>query len=1284
MKVKKNPLYYINTGVFLILTIYSLLVNIRIFDKDNIDMNAGLCAVIVSMVLCIIMYLIHVTRLTNMLYSNPILKTTLEVISVLIFLTFSCVIRVYMMGEFELDITREGIILLCLFMAYVTARMLNQFGFVTLLLLTPWPYLIGMYNYEMQQLIQMAAIIGGICVLSLILFAGRKKKGFRTTAMALFVLAVIVYFYYAMYRAGIHSVYIENYKKYIEYFNKLFVFSEFERYYYIAVVMAAIIGGIRLFLGPGSANTLILFVVNALCFFTITFDLGTMYLQFMYPLLAIAASGALGTRPSYMDEEVQLKDNLEKVEVAYNKKDVVGLSYVDDSELDRMLEDIEGSQKYSAHKRFSTAQHEPEEEDNGEIPIELTMYDSASSRFAEEKPVSAPSAKPQPVQEAVPVSQPVMEPVAEAPVYEPVMEPVREKVTEPEMPQYEYRKAPVAEPYQNITNESVVSEPEYHYEEPKASYEPEYHYEESKASYEPEYSYEEPKISYEPEYHHEEEIPVAEKVMETPIYEPVMEPVQEAVTEPQMPEYEYRKESVAEPIVSEPEYHYEEPKASSEPEYHYEEPKVSSELEYHYEEPKALYEPEYNYEEPKVSYEPEYNYEEPKASSEPEYHYEEPKVSSEPEYHYEEPKVSSEPEYHYEEPKVSYEPEYSYEEPKASNEPEYHYEEEIPVVEEAMETPVYEPVMEPVQETVIKPEIPEYEYSKEPEEKPSQEIVEEPVYEENVQQEPQKIVNPVVIENPAAFNSDRNSETTSSESSDYEFIQSRPMFETMASFFSNSMGDETAPRFEMSQQDAQSFDAHSAANEIYTPIDSLDELFVNTDAGLDFEEMEIVQPASETKTAEETAKPVIQTPVQEEKPAFDFTDTFAPIILEHPADEEEETVEEPVLKPKEPEEEIVQPETIELGLDLEEDFGFGNAQSFTDFYDTPDSAPAFTEFEEIQETEPEPETEETKITPAIDSVNEEIITNPLMEEPVINTPVVQEVFEEPVREAEVPLSVAEQVPIVEQMPVAEQIPVVEQVPVAEQMPVVEQVPVPEQVPVAQQVSAEPAIEPVNPFAKEADFFDWSKFDDSALIEQETVAEETADEPVKPKSSDDFDEFVWTDDMIKQFGSGVEETAPNVVEETVADAAKETAPNVVEETAEDALKEIAATAVVEPVIEAVEEEETPQYQVFQSTGNVKLEEPEEEAPQYQVFQSTGNFHLEEPVEEEAPQYQVFQSTGNFKLEEPEEEAAPILKTYGEPEPEEKKPEPKPAAGSKYGDFEFDLDLPDFEPFDATKR
>ena len=280
---------------------------------------------------------------------------------------------------------------------------------------------------------------------------------------------------------------------------------------------------------------------------------------------------------------------------------------------------------------------------------------------------------------------------------------------------------------------------------------------------------------------------------------------------------------------------------------------------------------------------------------------------------------------------------------------------------------------------------------------------------------------------------------------------------------------------------------------------------------------------------------------------------------------------------------------------------------------------------------------------------------------------------------------------------------------------------------------EEPVKQINPFAKEADFFDWSTYDGYVEEESEQVAETAEDEPVKQQESNGFEEFVWTDEMIKQYAEGPKETAPQpeavteVIQEIAATAVPEPAfEPVVNVSAEippaqptrieippvqPVQREIPPVQPVrteipvsrpEPVTErpsypenAVQEEEAPQYQVFQSSGNFRVEEPEEnedEAPQYQVFQSSGNFRIEEPEEEaeEAPQYQVYQSSGNFRIEEPEEEVEPTLITYGGPQQQKTEPvmtkpaTAKPASGKKFDDFEFDLDLPDFEPFDATKK
>ena len=124
-------------------------------------------------------------------------------------------------------------------------------------------------------------------------------------------------------------------------------------------------------------------------------------------------------------------------------------------------------------------------------------------------------------------------------------------------------------------------------------------------------------------------------------------------------------------------------------------------------------------------------------------------------------------------------------------------------------------------------------------------------------------------------------------------------------------------------------------------------------------------------------------------------------------------------------------------------------------------------------------------------------------------------------------------------------------------------------------------------------------------------------------------------------------------------------------------------------EYVMPEDTSEFSVYQPTGSIQtfeetIEEPE---PQFEVFQSSGNFTVDEPEETavDEPQYEVFQSTGMVEEEEIEE-IVPDFKTYGavsEPENVEMtatEPENKSMVHNKFGDFEFDLDLPDFEPFE----
>ncbi|MCM1468048.1 MAG: hypothetical protein NC086_07865 [Alistipes sp.] len=1471
MNVKKNPFYYINTSVFLVLAVYSLLFCIQVFEPENIDMNAGLCAVIVSMILCVIMYLVHATNVRKMLASNPILKTSLEIISVLIFLTLSCVVRVYMMGEFELDLTREGIVLLCMFMAYLTARMLNQFGFATLMFLVPWPYLISTYGYDMQDLTRMAAVIGGICVLSLILFVVRKKPNLKLAAIVLFLIAVVAYFFYEMHQAGLTSIYMENYRKYIECFDKMFEFTTFEKYYYIALVMGAIIGGIRLFLGPGSADTLILFIVNVLCFFTITFDLGPMYLHFMYPLLAMAASGSFGTRPSYEDQEVQLKDNLENVQVKYNKKDVVGVTYVDDSELDKMLEDIEKDQRYISHKNFSTASQGEDEE---EIPVELSMYDSALSRPDEENTTgnvspSAPQptpAAPPPVYEPVrpttpePVAPPVYEPVrpvtpeptAPPPVYEPVRptapepiapppvyEPVRPVAPEPIAPQ------PVYEPVRPTTPEPIMPTPTYQTAAPEPTYEsvmaaPSYetyetierqlevsayepvHYEEERPAYEPEYHYEEEKPAYEPEYRYEEQ-PVMQPVFMEP--EPVIEPQPIVTPEPVMeqavsPIYEtvaeQQQPQQPEAFAYEPEYRYEEEKPAYEPEYHYEEEKPAYEPEYRYEEEKPAYEPEYRYEAEQPAIEPQSILSEPESIVEaepvmqPVFMEPEPVVEPQPvveqtvspiyEVVEEQPEISAyEPEYHYEEEKPAYEPEYHYEEEKPAYEPEYRYEAEQPAIEPQAEVqpilsepePIVEaePVMQPVfiePEPVIEPQPevqpmmsepePVVEAEPEPVIEPQPVVKSEPVIEpqpvmtpqpvteqavspvyeavEKKAEEPQNLQPQAAIATPAFENESK--EEIPQVNKEPEAEQSKPMFETMSSFFANNLSGGNAPRFEMSQQDAQSFTAYTAADELYTPIDSLEGLFVRADAG--------AEEAGNTAALE---KPYNEDDELVEEPVS-FHRNEANNVLNVSAAK-------PVSQPA-AQQPVVEPETVDLGLDLGEDFSFGQAVSFTDFYDT-DNTSVFAGFEEPEEVQQPVVPEFTAEAPVMEApVMETYVAEPqstyvtepqstyeaapIMQESAaytaedvsmpVTTPVREEAATPNVTAAvqenmaipNVTVAIQENTAIPNVMETV----IPEPVAVA-QMPEPAAEPVPVQpMPAVEEPKPEPVVakkeeKPVNPFAKEADFFDWSTYDGGDLEETQPMAEESGNEPVKPQEENGFEVFVWTDEMVKQFGDTAKEAAPQAdktfVEEPVTEAIQEIAATAVPEAVFEpavnvSVREEIPTAPVQrtpvetptapvqrtpveaptapiqrnpveapaasvqnaPLREepaaALMEEETPQYQVFQSSGNFRVEEPEEneeEVPQYQVFQSSGNFRVEEPEEETeaAPQYQVFQSSGSFRLEEEEEEVAPTLVTYGGPEQQRTEPvTPKPSSVNRFDDLEFDLDLPDFEPFDATKR
>ena len=410
---------------------------------------------------------------------------------------------------------------------------------------------------------------------------------------------------------------------------------------------------------------------------------------------------------------------------------------------------------------------------------------------------------------------------------------------------------------------------------------------------------------------------------------------------------------------------------------------------------------------------------------------------------------------------------------------------------------------------------------------------------------------------------------------------------------------------------------------------------------------------------------------------------------------------------------VVEPEEVELGLDLGESFDFGQSQSLNDFYDI-DSMPLFTDnFEEPEEMADATEVEE--IAESIETEEAIEVEEAVMEaeEFVEEAPVVEDVAEEIAESVEMVPEVVEEVAMIEEVPDEVEL-LVDEAPVIEEAEIVDEVEIVEEAVVEEPVIEEPAVaEPVivNPFAKENDFFDWSSVDEEAYMEEE-VSDEQEDAPVVKKSNDEYAEFVWTDDMIKALDNedksdeeivetsdiaSAEEYIPEYVGEYEVEAVEETVAEVVEEFVPeevftDVQEEIAATAVTEPEIPVVVEqtyempEDTSEFSVYQATGNVTIEETVEPEPQYSVFQSSGNFKVEEPEEVvvEEPQFTVFQSSGIVQ-EETIEEVVPTYKTYGDPEPEPVKAEPEKTSsmGNKFGDFEFDLDLPDFEPFDKSR-
>ncbi|MDD6572620.1 MAG: hypothetical protein PUF12_09585 [Thermoflexaceae bacterium] len=1375
MNVNKNAVYYCNVGIFMILSIYSLLACINVFDLENIDMDAGLCAVVVSMVLCIITYVVHMTKVANMLYSNPIIKGTLEVISTLIFLVLACVIRIYSMGEFELDILREGIVIACMLAAYLVARMLNQFGFITLLLLTPWPYFISTRDFEMSELYTMAGFMAVILVFSVLLYAVRKKKAARMGVITVFVVALIAGLYYYMYRNGISSVYVDEYTDYLKLFDSMFSFDKIERYYYIVCIMAAIIGAMRMWFGQGSANSILMFVANAVFCFTISYGLGSDYLHLMYPILAIVASAALGVRPRYMDEEVELGDNLEKVPVKYNKKDVVSLSYVDDSELDKMLDNIDKRPPYNTAGHFNPANTSSgDSSTGGEIPIELQMYDSLATKLEEEEKKKAAEAERIAAEKAeaeriaaekaeaeriaaekaeaeriaaekaeaerIAALKAEEEKAAEAARAERMLadqlaleKAAAERAAAEKAAEEARLERIAAERAAEIARAERLAAEKARAEQIAAEKAEAERIAAEKAGAERIAAEKAEAERIAAEKAEAERIAAEQATLQEMEVSEIDEPEfdEPEIEEPEIAEPEFDEPELAEPEIDEP--------AFAEPEFA--EPAFET-PEYEMPAMEGVEIPEIGeavYEEAEIE-EPEM---ESPILSEPEI--------AEPEI--EEPEIT-EPEF--DEPELA-EPEI--EEP-AFAEPEF--------AEPAFETPGYEmPAMESVEIPEIgeavydeaeieEPEITESEFDEpelaEPEiEEPAfaepefaEPEIEEPEIKEpvNDMNEPEEVLDKAsesrtVIQNPVSFNNrNRNSEERTYENRNYGFVQSKPMFETMGSFLSNSEED-SFPQFETADNAFNSFgfddlelvmptmeemmepaeksnlseeaavfsddteslgkteedktEYNSDSSDYFDlPQDIVEELNrdislelsdeieseINRDvndslAGL-FEfnydntgtiDSQFVQSVAQSQKAEgeneENMDSVDIASPQFITPEFDATQLFDVVSDNNGGNDELETETETLN--------YVEPEEFDLGLDLGETFDFGQAQSLTDFYNMDaEETPLFTEsfeepFEEKENVPEEYAVEEMQIS----EEQPDMVTEPITEETdfVYEEPVVEEAetefaYEEPVVEK------AETEPVtveLEAEPVlaenAEEEYVYDE-PAKETTDIVQEEAVPKK---------------INPFANDSDFFDWSSVDDSAYFDEEDTASGEENVAVQPKKNDEFAEFVWTDEMIKALDKEEEKNADEI----------------------DAQAEIAATSVEEPEIPVVADqgyemaEDTSDFAVYQPTGNSHVEEEiiEEAVPQFAVFQSSGNFKMEEPEENEpeVPQFEVFQSSGVVQ-EEQVEEIIPDFKTYGEPdkEPEnrvEETPQPeKKSSNNQFGDFEFDLDLPDFEPFE----
>ncbi len=1216
MNVKKNPIYYAGVGVFVLLAVYSLLVCINAFDFKNIDMNAGLCAVIAAMVVSLIMYLLHATRWASVLYSSPLAKTTLEIVSVLILLTAACVARIYFVGEFEIYIVREAVILGTMFMAYLVARMLNQFGFLTLVVLVPWPYVLDSYELAMSDLIALAEIMAVMLVITFVLYMVRHQTKLKNALMVVFVLAVVGVLAFIMNKTGLQIIEAGDVKQYLYMYEDMFVFGDFERFYYIAAVMTAISGAIRIWMGRGSGNCLVAFAASAAILFMICCGVGNEYFYALYPLLAMVAAGACGTRPAYMDMEIALVDNSDTNSVVRKRRDDVQVA--DESELDQILDELEAEKPYgSGGGAFNpikfAAQQEREDE---ELPIELQMYDFGASSEAEApKTIEAPKAE----------APKAVEDVKKAEAPKAVEEVVEDIVEEAEFEEF------VPQPVDAISDDEVI---EMIVDDVQIS---------------------EVEIS---------AVPVVEEAVEETVEAVVEEVAEEAV---EMTGSLTESEDVAMPTF--------EMDASSFDTFEETAEEVAVEAETVVAEVEEVVE-EATEEIASVVVE------------------DETAVS-----------IAQSEEFEM--------PTFEMDTVVTDNVAEMFVqeaEETAEVVEEATEE-VVEEVVDITTQLVVEAddvasiseefEMPTFEMNEtvEPESvleeiiatEDKEEVAVEPeeaVVEAEVEPEPVVLVqNPIFIKNPINFNRTRAYDEPTTDNKDYGFVQSAPTFETMGSFLADNK-DNVFPEFETSVGDMDNFlsefaeevepEVTETTEEVQEVVeDKVEEVFesfesVSFDAAAEDDYEEVITVSDEAASIFEYATEESKLVDDIEMPDFmapelESGDLFGTFKLEDDEDDFEEETSEEI---------VTEPESVELGLDLGEEFTFGQAQSLTDLYDY-DSTPQTFSFEEAvvevveEATEDVKEDVETVVETAEEALEEAVVA---VTEDVVESVADTDVFVYDEEE--------------------EAVEAVETVAPAKDDDVYDWN--------AAEVSyddevVEETVE-VAPKSNDVDFFDWNSVDTYNYDDEDEVEEENDNEvQTASLAENSFEEFVWTDEMISELAKEESEEVSEAVQEV---AASMEVYDYSEEKTEDVAEE---KAVEEPAYTMPEDDEPAQYEVFQSSGNFvpEVEEAVDET-QYEVFQSSGNFvpEVEETADEtqyevfessgnfvpetdevtDETQYEVFESSGNFEVEPEVVEEVSMYKTYGE-EDEDDEEEKKVSSNKEKDEFsldfpEFDLDLPDF--------